>query len=91
MDTLVEIYTNFWAEHPDNQTYKAVYMINERLKKMKPADWFKFNKIRVKLDECSRNFSSYKFWGEGNGSDTIFIFYIYSLIKPSKSDKLFGK
>ena len=70
MDILVQVYENFWTEHQDSTIYKAVYMVHEAIRALKPRDWFCLPKIQLKLEECSKNESTYHMWGKGNGFKT---------------------
>ena len=67
LDVLVQVYVNFWTETKDNTHYKAVYMVFEAIRALKPHDWFCLPNIQLKLEECARNESNYLLWGKGNG------------------------
>ena len=67
MDVLVQIYMNFWTENKDNIHYKAIYMIHESIRALKPHDWFCLPKIDTILEQCTKDESDYPFWGKGNG------------------------
>lgn len=67
MDILVQVYVNFWTEAKDNTHYKGVYMIFEAIRALKPHDWFCLPRIGMKLEECSKNESTYLMWGKGIG------------------------
>ena len=66
---IIQIMSNFWIETADNVIYKCVWMLHESVVPIKPLHLFDLPKIRQCLDKCSKNESTYSYWGAGTISD----------------------